>query len=419
MSTTGFEEALAFVLKWEGSKFTNDPDDHGGPTRYGIIQREYDRYRIERGLSKRSVEFISFNKVPDEVREIYRREYWQAVQGDRMPGPLDLVMFDTGVLNGVGRAIRLLQQSLNISVDGVLGTDTFDALALADGGTVATDILDRREARFREIVKNDPTQAKFLKGWLNRLNDLRRTIQQPLLKDPILDNADLFSANKDVAMGRAGSDPYEDFRNTGDNNPADSNDLSGLPDSDLLSAIALTNYGAESTGQLFMLPVGNVASPFFEPPTLPINIDAAHAFLESCMNSSPRVEYGLGAKISPHGAKPGKDFTRVDCSGFVRETVWRATSPGMNFPDGSVQQHDWIIAQKFQRSTQSDATLQDGKVRIAFLRRQEAPGPKHVGHVALVHNGRTLESHGSVGPDSRDWDITGWQAKAFVYVLAN
>jgi lysozyme family protein len=38
MSAERFEFSLRFVLKWEGSEFTNDPDDHGGATRFGITQ---------------------------------------------------------------------------------------------------------------------------------------------------------------------------------------------------------------------------------------------------------------------------------------------------------------------------------------------------------------------------------------------
>ena len=61
--------------------------------------------------------------------------------------------------------------------------------------------------------------------------------------------------------------------------------------------------------------------------------------------------------------------------------------------------------------------LEDGKIRIVFLRPQDTSS--RIGHVALVHNGKTLESHGGVGPNSRAWTNTGWQAKAFVYILRN
>lgn len=147
----------------------------------------------------------------------------------------------------------------------------------------------------------------------------------------------------------------------------------------------------------------------------PLNIVVARSFLNACMTSSPRVRYGLGAKVPFHGATPGRHFRRVDCSGFVREAIWRATTPRLNFPDGSVVQHDWVRKQGFTRGTPADGRLRDGAVRIAFLRPQDSPS--RIGHVVLVHNARTLESHGGVGPNSRDWAVSGWQRHAFVYLL--
>jgi hypothetical protein len=182
---------------------------------------------------------------------------------------------------------------------------------------------------------------------------------------------------------------------------------------DQSAAIALTNYGEPAVNKEFDLSAEGVLAE--APPELALDSTAALDFLNSCMHSSPRVKYGLGAKVSPHGAKPGTDFKRVDCSGFVRESIWRATTPHFNFPDGSVVQHDWIRDKGFERSTRADAFLKDGKVRIVFLRPQDTPS--HIGHVALVHNAKTLESHGSFGPNSRGWINMGWQAKAFVYIL--
>ncbi len=205
-------------------------------------------------------------------------------------------------------------------------------------------------------------------------------------------------------------------------------------DTDLDLAAALANYGAVEPGTneppamatpeiLGESLLTETARGLLER-TLPLDINAAQAFLDACIHSSPRVRYGPrpGAKVPFHGARPGRDFTAVDCSGFVREAIWRATTPHLNFPDGSVVQHEWIRAQGFTRSSPDAALLRDGAVRIAFLRPQDAPrrpGQRTgVGHVALVHNSRTIESHGGgVGPDSRPWNKTGWQAKTFVYFL--
>lgn len=143
-------------------------------------------------------------------------------------------------------------------------------------------------------------------------------------------------------------------------------------------------------------------------------IAAARQFLKDCMTSHPRVTYKLGAKIKA-GQVPGRDFTKVDCSDFIREAMRRATNLGGRFPDGSVVQHDWVRTHGFAPDTGANARNNDATVRIAFL----SPGDttSHIGHVVLIHGGTTLESHGGVGPDSRPWSNTGWQAKAKVFAL--
>ena len=180
---------------------------------------------------------------------------------------------------------------------------------------------------------------------------------------------------------------------------------------DLETARLMANLGVSAASEQ---PSSSRAMTFAADGLSGFDLARAKAFLEACRTSHPRVSYGLGKKVPFHGAVPGRDFTQVDCSGFVREAIRLATN--QPFPDGSVVQHDWIRAHGFEKSTIPAGADSDGAVRIAFLRPQDAAS--HIGHVVLIASGWTLESHGGVGPDSREWDGQGWQAKAFVYVLS-
>jgi cell wall-associated NlpC family hydrolase len=150
-------------------------------------------------------------------------------------------------------------------------------------------------------------------------------------------------------------------------------------------------------------------------PVMPLAVAQAEAFLRACMTASPRVTYGLGAKVPFFRARPGIDFTKVDCSGFVREAIREATTPMVRFPDGSVVQHDWVRSEGYRQTTIAAGRLVDGKTRIAFLSPHDTSSG--IGHVVLIHNGKTFESHGGVGPDTRPWDGAGWQARSRVYEL--
>ena len=171
----------------------------------------------------------------------------------------------------------------------------------------------------------------------------------------------------------------------------------------------LANYGADG-------PQSFEAAENLAAATIDLDWTKVQAFLTACRTSQPRVTYGLGKKIPSDSSVPGSGFTKVDCSGFIRAAVRRSTNPKFTaFPDGSVVQHDWVKARGFARGTIADGKLADNKIRIAFLAPQDAASG--IGHVVLIRNGKTVESHGGTGPNSRAFDGTGWQAKAKVYLV--
>jgi len=197
-----------------------------------------------------------------------------------------------------------------------------------------------------------------------------------------------------------------------DDDPAFPNGGDADDTADFETARMLANLGAPGASESGD-PGG---STFAAGGVIDLDIARARAFLEACRTSRPRVTYGLGKKVPFLSAVPGRDFTRVDCSGFVREAIRRSTNPMLRFPDGSVVQHDWVRDRGLERSTIADGMRSDGLVRLAFLRPQDSP--QGIGHVVLIIDGWTLESHGGVGPNTREWKGEGWQAKAYVYVLA-
>jgi len=165
------EQALKFTLKWEGN-FTDHPNDLGGPTNKGIIQTVYDKYRTERDLHKRSVQFIT----DSEVNDIYEKYYWEPIRAKWLQAPLALVLFDTAVNFGVSGAIRRLQKSLNVKITGQWTQEISDNIHQADALKIALDICKLRIAWRHQRVRINTSQKVFLRGWLNRDNDLIKTI---------------------------------------------------------------------------------------------------------------------------------------------------------------------------------------------------------------------------------------------------
>ena len=127
------------------------------------------------------------------------------------------------------------------------------------------------------------------------------------------------------------------------------------------------------------------------------------------------VTYRMDAKADPLSLQAG-GFTELDCSGFSRWCLFHALGQPdpYDFPDGSVQQHEWVKAQGLKESSYSSAEFSDGVVRIAFLTPEDGGG---VGHVVLICNGRTMESHGGVGVGQRDWDAEKYPFMSLMQVF--
>ena len=205
MPSPAFQQALPFVLRWEGG-YANHPDDHGGPTNKGITQRAYDSWRARQGKARRDVKLIEIG----EVHAIYEADYWLPPRCSLLKPPLDLVQFDTAVNTGPVRSVRFLQNVLGVAVDGVFGPKTTAAAAASDDAEDVEAYCDLREQFYKGIVDRDESQRKFLKGWMNRLNSLRK--EAGVSGFEAMEESD--DDEEEVPMARVpdfGEDPKYDF----------------------------------------------------------------------------------------------------------------------------------------------------------------------------------------------------------------
>lgn len=158
------EASLGRVLAHEGG-YVNHPADPGGATNRGVTQRVYDAYRERKGLARRSVRAIT----PDEVSDIYKAQYWDAVSANELPSGLDYAVFDYAVNSGPRRAIQDLQREVGVTADGIIGQITMRAVQQQD----VFDLIERLCARRLRFLKGLKHWKHFGKGWSNRVSEVR------------------------------------------------------------------------------------------------------------------------------------------------------------------------------------------------------------------------------------------------------
>ena len=157
-----FEKALALVLEHEGG-YVDHPKDPGGATNRGVTQAVYNAYRKVRGRGIQSVKFIT----EDELRAIYKFQYWDKVHGDFLPTGLDYAVFDFAVNSGVSRASKYLQAVLGVAQDGQIGARTL--AAITSPVKTINALCDRRMG----FLRNLGTFLTFGNGWTRRVQGVR------------------------------------------------------------------------------------------------------------------------------------------------------------------------------------------------------------------------------------------------------
>lgn len=193
--------AVRTLLPIEGG-YVDDPVDHGGATKYGVslrfLKAEGEIDLDGDGLADFDLDFdgdidgrdIRKLSVGDAVW-IYHYFFWSELACETFEVPIGEMLFDQAVNGGAGAACKLLQKAINacsahlsdvprLTVDGVIGAKTRLAMmAVIDHPGLGMRALAEayREAarlRYRAIAAADPTQKRFLNGWLSRADKLGR-----------------------------------------------------------------------------------------------------------------------------------------------------------------------------------------------------------------------------------------------------
>lgn len=188
-----FSIALKKLLRLEGG-YGDDPDDAGGETYRGVSRRFFPGWPgwhyIDALKPDPQFPFVleSDLRLSLAVEMLYEAAFWDRFQGAQIRSQRIADLLLVAAVNlGVFRAVEFLQRALNalnhsdsrlpsqtgypdLLEDGVSGPKTLRAVNGNVGWPWVEELLRSQvNCYYLERVRENPSQEKFLRGWLNRM----------------------------------------------------------------------------------------------------------------------------------------------------------------------------------------------------------------------------------------------------------
>ena len=158
-----WDKSFDLVIVNEGG-YVNLKDDLGGPTNHGCTQAVWESF-VGHPVTVDDMKALT----KEDVKPLYKRNYWDAIHGDALPSGLDYCIFDCAINSGVGRAAKFIQEIVGVFADGAIGNNTVAAINQMNAVTMINEFSDKRQ-QFLELLKTFPV---FGKGWTRRVQEVR------------------------------------------------------------------------------------------------------------------------------------------------------------------------------------------------------------------------------------------------------
>ena len=160
--STAFDTAFGRLMSYEGG-YSNDPDDPGGETNFGISKRSFPEVDIA-------------NLTEEQAKVIYLEKFWIPLRLNHVVEPnIAAEIFEQGVNLGNKMAVKNAQSALNylgggLKVDGDMGPVTVGAINGFKDQHLLFRILNGIQfCYYLNLVKVNLKQRKYARGWLRRI----------------------------------------------------------------------------------------------------------------------------------------------------------------------------------------------------------------------------------------------------------
>jgi lysozyme family protein len=160
-----FDTCMTMLLHHEGG-FTADKRDkgnaNGGSTNLGVTSAVWADW-----TGTHAGHDVMKALTPEDVKPLYKHNYWDRVKGDNLPSGLDWALFDWAVNSGSGRAARSIQRIVGVEADGGIGPLTLTAI----GDFEVKYLLDKLHYSRQSFYESLDDFQYFGNGWSRRNNE--------------------------------------------------------------------------------------------------------------------------------------------------------------------------------------------------------------------------------------------------------
>lgn len=160
------------LLKYEGG-YVNDPVDRGGATNKGVTLATWKSL----GYDKDDDGDIDANDIKlltdEDAKLICKKNYWDRWKADEIKNQSVAETLVEWVWGSGKWGIIIPQRILQVLPDGSVGHKTIEAVNGANQLWLHEKIRMAKLDFIHNIVKTDPKQERFLKGWLRRINEFK------------------------------------------------------------------------------------------------------------------------------------------------------------------------------------------------------------------------------------------------------
>lgn len=160
---SNFEKAFKRTVGHEGA-FSIDPKDRGNWTGPDVGKGELKGTKY--GISAKSYPNLNIEKLTlAEAQMIYAKDFWNVLGLDGFPLVMQYQLFDAAVNHGINATKKMIQRSLGVKDDGIIGPDTRSKIFNSDPNDFCFRFLGERLT----YMTNAQTWTAHGKGWARRI----------------------------------------------------------------------------------------------------------------------------------------------------------------------------------------------------------------------------------------------------------